>query len=100
MTTTAPYNSNQCEESKTGVCIAIRGCTMFEETEARFIVRTEDGLHARVFYDWNDGPEFEVYPQGNKKYALVAFYIYMTNLLKAEKPAVKYVGSVSELSRN
>ena len=80
---------------------------MYEETQGRLIVYTDEGLHARVFYKRPDEPGlykqeevgFWLYPQGNKKYGLAAFYVFMAHMLRFHKPNVEHVGSVSELSK-
>jgi len=73
---------------------------MYEEAQGRLEAHTEEGLRARVFYRYNVEPEFRVYPQGDVKFGLVAFYVYMTHLIGFEKPVVKQVGNVSQLSNN
>jgi len=71
---------------------------MYEETECCFSVKTDKGLKARVFYKtWGNG-NYALYPQGDKRYALIAFYIYAYNTMNKRQrpPDIVRVGSPSK----
>lgn len=76
-------------------CIIDEGSDTYKETRYLFEVRTKDGLKGQVYYDVDADGNYDVYPVGDKKYALLAFKIYTYNVAnsRAHPPNIRKVGS-------
>ena len=74
------------------------GSNMYEETNYCFQIRTADGLKGQVYYNVDPDGNYEVYPKGDKAYALIAFKIYTYNVAnsRAHPPNIRKVGSPGE----
>ena len=79
-------------------CIKDGRSDVYEETNYCFEVRTVDGLKGQVYYNVDADGNYEVYPKGDKTYALIAFKIYTYNVAnsRAHPPNIRKVGSPAE----
>lgn len=64
----------------------------YDETDTSLKICTEDGLRARCYYTKSDHPEYTIYADGDRNYALAAFVTYIYNMT-GDFPTVERVGS-------
>jgi hypothetical protein len=76
-------------------------CEGYEEPSSVICLYTSDGLRTRVYYRvLKFEPTFELWIEGDKRYGLAGFAIYMTMELRGTVPNIERVGSpMAELTR-
>lgn len=77
-----------------------RDTSAYEEAQYVLKFSTENGLKAKVHVNQlkeDPRPEFEICPQGNKEYGIVAFFLY-TSWWLGEKVSIRRVVSGQQYS--